>query len=219
MPSRIDINLAFIERYAVVFWDFDGVIKESLDVKTDCFSELFSVYGEHIQSKIRKHHLSNLGISRSKKIPLYLQMVGLRPGEETVQKYCQKFSELVTQRVVSAKWVDGVEIYLARQHAVQDFVLVTATPQKEIEVILEKLSLSEKFKQVFGAPKTKIDAIGEYIAGTSCNRKSVLLIGDTETDLKAASYFGIDFILRKTPHNRALQKIYKGPQMKDFVNG
>ena len=32
--------------YKLVFWDFDGVIKDSVTVKTDAFSKLFEKYGE-----------------------------------------------------------------------------------------------------------------------------------------------------------------------------
>ena len=51
---------------AVVF-DFDGVILESADCKTDAFVELYEPHGPDVVAKVRAHHLANLGISRFKK--------------------------------------------------------------------------------------------------------------------------------------------------------
>ena len=38
------------------FFDFDGVLKESLDVKAEAFQELFSPYGKDVSVKIRQRH-------------------------------------------------------------------------------------------------------------------------------------------------------------------
>ena len=57
----------------VVFWDFDGVIKDSVPVKTEAFRKLFLSYGADITDKVVKHHLANGGVSRFKKIPYYFK--------------------------------------------------------------------------------------------------------------------------------------------------
>ena len=44
-----------LDKYEMIFWDFDGVIKESVSVKTDAYVELFRPYGSHVCKKIRKH--------------------------------------------------------------------------------------------------------------------------------------------------------------------
>ena len=63
-------------KYKVIFWDFDGVIKESHAVKTDSFIKLFDDQDEKFIDKVSKHHTKNAGISRFKKIPLYLKWLG-----------------------------------------------------------------------------------------------------------------------------------------------
>ena len=65
-----------------IFIDFDGVIKESLDIKADAFESLFSKFGNDISQKIRKHHDKNSGISRFEKIPLYLEWAGMDASKE-----------------------------------------------------------------------------------------------------------------------------------------
>ena len=56
----------------VIFWDFDGVIKESVSIKTDAFVELFRPYGDDVCTMIKQHNVDKLGMSRFDKIPLYL---------------------------------------------------------------------------------------------------------------------------------------------------
>lgn len=56
----------------LIFWDFDGVIKDSVSVKTLAFEKLFLPYGKKIAQKVKNHHEANGGVSRFEKIPLYL---------------------------------------------------------------------------------------------------------------------------------------------------
>ena len=64
-----------LDKYEMVFWDFDGVIKESVSVKTDAFEELFKPYGDIVRKKVKNHHIENAGMSRFNKIPFIFKMV------------------------------------------------------------------------------------------------------------------------------------------------
>lgn len=50
-----------------IFWDFDGVIADSVNVKTDAFYELYLPYGKEVAEKVKEYHLANGGVSRFKK--------------------------------------------------------------------------------------------------------------------------------------------------------
>ena len=54
-----------------IIFDFDGVILESIDVKTEAFKKLYQPYGSNISNKVVKNHLANGGISRYEKIKIY----------------------------------------------------------------------------------------------------------------------------------------------------
>ena len=53
--------------HAIVF-DFDGVLAESIDVKTRAYALLFRDEGEEVVRKVIDFHLKNGGVSRFKKI-------------------------------------------------------------------------------------------------------------------------------------------------------
>jgi phosphoglycolate phosphatase-like HAD superfamily hydrolase len=200
--AKIDLLL---REAALIFWDFDGVIKDSLDVKAKAFSRLFQPYGPEIVSRIIRHHESNGGVSRFDKIPIYLRWAGQRPTPALLKTFCDRYSKSVFQAVIDSPWVPGVLEYLARNSSQQYFVLVTATPQEEIERILVALKLTDHFREVYGAPTNKSSCIRDVLERQKIAPDQALMIGDAETDLKAAQSNSVPFILRCTPFNLTLQ--------------
>ena len=149
-----------ISSYKVIFWDFDGVIKESMEAKTWIFRELFKDYGEKIQDLVQQHHEANGGMSRFEKIPYYFREYLKQPlSEEELTQWCERFSQLAVEQVLQAEWVPGVLTYLERFYQKQEFYVVTGTPHEEIEYLLEQLKLKIYFLEVFGAPFQKTEAV------------------------------------------------------------
>ena len=54
-----------------IIFDFDGVVAESVQVKTDAFAYLYASHGKKIVSKVTEHHELNGGMSRFEKIKYY----------------------------------------------------------------------------------------------------------------------------------------------------
>lgn len=199
-----------------IFWDFDGVIKDSIEVKTQAFVKLFQPFGAEIAERVREHHEAHGGMSRFDKLPLYLQWAGEEPSESRVGEFCDQFSLLVLQDVIDSPWVPGVEIYLRTNPHQQIFVLVSATPQEELEQILHALDLTECFAEVFGAPTRKKDAIRLTLAARKLDPHGCLMIGDARADLEAAEANQVPFMLRRHETNSNVFAGYTGHSAKDF---
>jgi HAD superfamily hydrolase (TIGR01549 family) len=208
---------ALLAGYATLFWDFDGVVKESVSVKADAFERLFAPFGAALAAQVRCHHEQHGGMSRTQKLPLYLAWTGCAERADEVSRYAERFSALVRQAVVDCPWVPGAREYLAANCRRQRLVLVTATPQAEIEDILDALSAREWFAEVYGVPTAKAEALQADLARSGCQRDSALMIGDSEADHAAAQAAGVAFLLRRTAFNRPLQRAYAGPQCEDFL--
>jgi len=200
----------------VIFWDFDGVIKESVDVKTKAFENLFLPYGREISKRVRQHHESHSGVSRFEKIPIYLMWAGELITPAKLDVFCERFSSLVVQAVIDAPWVSGVRDYLLHRYATQFFVLVTATPQDEIHKILNSLEIAHCFREVHGAPTEKASAIKDVLSRIRCKPENALMIGDSDADQKAAQANSVPVLLRRTPMNQSIQAIYNGPMFEDL---
>lgn len=201
-----------------VFWDFDGVVKESVDVKTEAFVRLFQHHGEGVASRVRAHHVANGGMSRFDKFPLYLQFAGERVSQERVGALCVDFGNLVKRAVIEAPWVPGVERYLRRNPHRQWFALLSATPHAELVEIADALDLTGSFEAVIGAPTTKRDAIQRLVRERGFPPSACLMVGDATADQEAASAAGIPFLLRRHAGNAALFPGDQSPSVDDFTS-
>lgn len=194
----------------LIFWDFDGVIKDSVKAKTEAFHELFKNCDDEIVEKIRFHHTQNGGMSRFDKIPLYLKWAGIEPTSQMIEVCCKKFSELALSKVISSPWVPGVREYISSNYKKQTFVLVTATPKIEIDLILKKLDFEKYFKKIYGAPIKKSHAISDYLLTGKFNNGESLMVGDAMTDYDAAKLNAVDFALRWTEEGSKVFEDYDG---------
>jgi phosphoglycolate phosphatase-like HAD superfamily hydrolase len=204
-------------KFRHLFFDFDGVIKDSVEIKSDVFEQLFSTFGGDVFRKVKNHHKANGGISRFEKLPIYLEWSGQSPSKELVDEYAEKFSSLVKQKVVASEWVKGVVDYLQNNHDRQTFFLVTATPQQEIEEILITLNIWRFFEQVIGTPTKKIDAIKMLLMKYAILPKEAVMIGDSISDYEAATVNNVPFVLRKTNLNVVFQKTITTPMIDNFL--
>jgi phosphoglycolate phosphatase-like HAD superfamily hydrolase len=213
------MSIKIIENFKVVFWDFDGVIKDSIEVKSDAFEKIFLSFGENMTRKIRVHHEANGGISRFDKLPIYLKLVGETPSNKIIREYADRFSISVKQKVIESKWVNGVLDHLKDNHNKKQFFLVTATPQKEIEEILCQLKIENYFKKVVGSPTAKKDAIKALLKQYSISPEKAIMIGDSISDYDAAKANNMAFLLRKTRFNKELQEGLNCQMINDFHDG
>jgi len=206
-----------VKEFSAIFWDFDGVIKDSVDVKTQAYFQLFESFGLDVAERVRLHHEANGGMSRFDKLPIYLQWAGLESNKIKVNEYCERFSQQVLQGVIDAPWVSGVEQYLRGNAHQQVFVLVSATPQGELEHILHALDLTMCFADVFGAPSRKQDAICNTLLARGIDPSECLMIGDAQADLDAAVANQVPFLLRRHSSNNKVFATYTGNSVEDFT--
>ena len=203
-------------KYKVIFWDFDGVIKESHTVKTDLFTSLFQGEDSKLIERVAKHHKENGGLSRHEKLPIYLKWLG-RDSQENIENYIKKFEALVVEKVVNSKWVPGSKEYIIENHSNQTFYILTGTPQYEIKKILERLDFIDKFKDYFGSPNNKIQVINKLLKDKNIDPRDCIMIGDAQIDFEAAKRNNIDFLLRTHNENADIFIDYKGMKIKDFI--
>lgn len=213
------MTLDLIKKAKIIFWDFDGVIKESVSVKSDAFEKLFQPFGIEIAKKVKRHHEKNGGMSRYKKLPIYLDWAGKESSESLVSEYEKKFSDLVINEVINSPWVSGVLEYLKIHANKQKFFIVTATPHQEILLILKELQIKELFEEVIGSPISKQVAISQLINKYSISTDEAIMIGDSSNDYYAAIKNEVQFILRKTEFNKNLQKQLKCRTINNFLYG
>lgn len=217
MGAGINDAAALIKNARVIFWDFDGVIKESVDVKTKAFQSLFVEYGTEVTDKVRLHHEANGGMSRFEKLPIYLDFANVAPTSEKLDTLCAKFSDLVLDGVVNSPWIPGVETFIRSNPNQQVFIVISATPTEELLEIIGRLDLDSRFESIFGAPTSKAEAIKSSLVRLSVPAADAVMIGDASVDLDAAFLNKVPFILRKHSSNSKFAESFSGPIINDLT--
>lgn len=202
--------MSIISGKKVIFWDFDGVIKETIDIKADAFVSLFADRGSEIMRRVKEHHEANGGMSRYQKFSIYLEWCGEIPTEQQIKDLSNDFSALVFEGVINAQWVAGAQEYLVQNPYDQVFILVSATPAEELLSIIARIGFQDVFRSIFGAPVAKRDAIAEVLAEMNINKEHAVMIGDATADYNAALENGIAFVLRKHKSNKEFFLSYEG---------
>jgi len=189
-------------KFKVIFFDFDGVIKDSVDIKGQIFSSLFDNISKNNMSKISKHHKSNGGMSRYKKIPLYMEWCGINNTETNLNFYLKKFSDLSLKKVAESNWVKCAPEFIEKISKYSKLILVSATPTEEIVQILKNIKIYGFFDEVHGSPNEKSFIIENVIKNNNILPSEALLVGDTIIDYDAAVKNNISFFLRETNLNK-----------------
>ena len=216
------LNREFIMRqhllsYDAIFWDFDGVIKDSVEAKTTAYVSLFDNMDVELLARVKLHHRKNGGVSRYEKIPLYLAWAGYQVTQNLVDLYCEKFSKKVVQQVINSPWVNGVREFILDSHECKNFFLITATPYEEIKTILSILGLEHCFVEIHGAPIKKYQVVDEVMSRWSLDCESTAFVGDSSSDYEAAVKNNLNFVLRSTTLNQNLQKLHKGLSFESLI--
>jgi phosphoglycolate phosphatase-like HAD superfamily hydrolase len=182
-------------RPKVLIFDFDGVICDSVHVKTDAFVELYRDYSFAVQNEVKKYHLQNGGISRFEKIKYFQsELLGLPASEESVKVIADRFAGLVKEKVIVSPFINGAKEFLEK-HANDCLQFIcTGTPEFEIIEIIERRGLTNLFESLYGSPKTKTEIIHKILNDTRCTPDECIFLGDAMTDYKAAIACNIPFI-------------------------
>jgi len=183
----------------VIIFDYDGVISESVSIKTEAFAEIFKPYGDEVVRRVIEHHEANGGVSRFDKLKKYYNdFLGQRITQTDLTQIENRFSSLVLQKVIDAPYVPGAIEFISSNYMNFSFFISTGTPENEIEIILKEKNIRKYFKEVYGAPDKKGSHINKIIEKYLYNRSEIIFIGDSLADRDAARENEIEFIGRYT---------------------
>ena len=107
-----------------IIFDFDGVITESVHIKSEAFAELYGPYGKYVVQKVVKDHQRNdVGLSRFELFRYYhKKYLNIEISKQTEKKLISQFSKLVINKIIQAPYVPGVMEYIdnssAQVHAI-----------------------------------------------------------------------------------------------------
>ncbi|MBI4833577.1 MAG: HAD family hydrolase [Planctomycetes bacterium] len=189
---------------AIVF-DFDGVIAESVDIKTKAFAKLFENQGKEVVKQIVDYHLNNTGVSRQDKFRyIHKNIIQSHLSDRRFKQLCNDFARIVVVEVINAPYVIGAKEFLEKYSDRYMCFICSATPQSEIIDIIQKRSINSYFKGVYGSPSKKEDIVRDIIVKESIKPSETVYVGDALSDYSAAENNAVKFIARMTSDNKHL---------------
>lgn len=201
----------------VIVLDFDGVIVESVDIKTEAFRELFRDSPQ--VEEIYQYHLANNALSRFEKFPhIYENILGRKYTEEIGLELSQRYSALVFQKIISCPLVAGVEEFLQTLAATHAIYLVSATPQEDLVQVVEARGLHGYFKEIWGIPPgNKPDYIRRALEIEKAKPFECVYIGDMVEDFWVAQSAGVLFVGRESRENLDNLSVPVFPDMRGIM--
>lgn len=201
-----------------VFFDFDGVIAESLNAKTEAFYHMYLPYGSDIAEKVKIHHLEHGGVSRFEKFKIYHRdYLGIDLTPEQVQELAGQFSALVLDKVVHAPYVPGALESIRQLYSDgYQLIVISGTPDDEMKEICHRREISHYFTDICGSPADKKEWCRVLMEKYRLDPGHIVFIGDATTDRDAAAAYHIHFILREHPDNSVIFAGYSGTRVPDL---
>jgi len=191
---------------AIIF-DFDGVLVESTDIKTEAFRKLFSRWPDKFDEGVA-FHLKNMGLSRFLKFKYFYENIIREPySEEIGFKLGEEFSDIVLDEIKRAPFVRGAKTFLENYYSKYNFFIASGTPEEELREIISFKGIDGFFTDVFGSPLTKTEIVKNILGRDSIKSNMVVFVGDAESDRKAAEDTGVHFVLRVTHENHDLRSV------------
>lgn len=202
-----------------VFFDFDGVLAESVHVKTQAYYDMYIPFGDDIARKVVEHHRANGGMSRFEKFRIYhSEYLGESIDDKKVNELAEKYSKLVVHKVINSPEIHGASYFLNKYKNELKYWIITGTPTNEIEEITAKRNIRKYYIELCGSPTKKWEWTEYLIGKYGLNRNETLFLGDAMSDFKAAEISKLHFALRHYKETFELFKDYDVIRFTDFYD-
>jgi phosphoglycolate phosphatase-like HAD superfamily hydrolase len=179
---------------ALVVFDCDGVILESMDVKTRAFRRIGAEFGEEAADRLALYHSMHGGVSRYEKFAwLYREILGREISVEEKAVLNEKFVHAALEEVTVCPLVPGMQEVLDRLHGRLPLYVASGAPQEELCYILEKRGLARYFDGIRGWPPAKDALLKSIVEQSGVDPARCVMVGDAYTDLEAARQAGTQF--------------------------
>ena len=178
-----------------IFWDFDGVILDSMPIRDFGFVKIFEDFDKELVDKLLEYHTLNGGLSRYVKIRYFYNILLKKDvSDKKVQELADKFSIIMKAELTNKKYLIKETVdFIEKNYQNYNFHIVSGSDEKELNYLCKELELSQYFKTIEGSPTCKNDLVKNILQKYSYNPKECILIGDSINDYEAANANGIKF--------------------------
>ena len=180
----------------VIFWDFDGVILDSMSIRNKGFELIFADFDRKDVGKLLNFHKQNGGLSRYVKIKFFFEKILEKDiTQDEINYYADRFSKIMLKELGNNELLikDSVT-FIKKNYKKFNFHIVSGSDQEELRILCDVLGIKKYFKTINGSPSAKKELIKNILDDYNYNADDCVLIGDSINDFDAARENKIRFI-------------------------
>lgn len=175
-------------------FDCDGVILDSVPVKTRAFARLAEPFGQEARDRFVMYHTVHGGVSRYKKFEWFFrEVLGREISQEESALWGRRFAEYALDEVRRCPLIPGVRDVLEGWHGRLPLYVCSGAPEEELRLVLHERRLEGYFIGIHGSPPAKAQLLAEIVRNAGVEPENVLMVGDAVTDRDAAEQVGTLF--------------------------
>jgi len=189
-------------------FDFDGVLVDSNAVKRSAYCDVFASL--NVDRAVVEQEM--LGGFRTgdryqviERILRHLMDRGLVPTiaplAELVERCADQYNRICESFAATCREVPGASIVLPRLAREYALYVNSGTPEEPLRRIVQARGWTEQFRDVLGAPQTKIENLRRVLDREKVEGFQVLCVGDRREDLDAALDCGCGFVGVRSDEN------------------
>lgn len=191
-----------------IIWDFDGVIIDSVPIKTEGYRRLFKDYDEELVLKLVAYHELNGGISRYKKIEYFFNILLKKEiSDKEILGYANKYSILTKEELSKEKYlIEDTIAFIKKNYKNYNMHIASGADDRDLKYICDSLDLNKYFLSIQGSPMIKSEIVKEILDKNKYESKETILIGDSINDFEAShknfiKFYGYNNDLLKSDFN------------------
>ncbi|MBQ7457357.1 MAG: HAD family hydrolase [Desulfovibrio sp.] len=172
---------------SLVVFDCDGVLLDSVPVKTRAFARLAQPYGDEAVSRFVAFHEAHGGVSRFQKFAWFFQNILNRPITEADSKaWGDRFQSICREELAACQCIPGAKEALTFLQGKIPLVVCSGAPAEEQKDILTLHGLAAFFDGIYGSPPPKAELLEQIVQSYAVSPQETLMVGDATTDRDAA---------------------------------
>lgn len=175
-------------------FDCDGVILDSVPVKTRAFGRLMEPFGPEARDRFLMYHKVHGGVSRYKKFEwFYEDVLGKTITPDESEGLGNRFAEYVLDELRRCELIPGIQETLDSWRGKLPMFVCSGAPHEEVLAVLRERKLDGYFDAIHGSPPAKAVLLAQIVNTQKLDPADVLMVGDAPTDRDAAETVGTLF--------------------------
>lgn len=179
-----------------IIFDFDGVIIDSMHIRSFGFQEIFKSFDKNDVDKLISYHNENGGLSRFVKIKYFFHKILKKDiSDDDINKFAIEYSKIMRSRLIGKDMIiDETIRFIKEHHNIYNLHIASGSEQEELRFLNQELGLANYFKSIYGSPTPKIKLVENILKENNYKKEETILIGDSINDCEAAQENSIKFL-------------------------